>query len=506
MIRFDQKYLRDKIYACWMGKNIGGTLGGPYEGTKEMLDVKGFHTNPGEALPNDDLDLQLVWLRAVDELGPEAINACTLGEYWTAWIGPNWNEYGVCMAHMKEGFFPPVSGELSNKLWRNSNGAWIRTEIWACLYPLHIEEAVRYAFEDACVDHGYGEGTYAAIFIAAMESAAFAVSDIFQLIAIGLSKIPQDCRVARSVRIVLEEYKKGTPWQEVRRILVEDSEDLGWFQAPANIGYVILGLLYGECDFKQSMILAVNCGDDTDCTAATVGSLLGIMKGSSGIPQDWAQYIGDEIKTACILFGHGLFPETCTELTDAVMNLLPVTLRTRNEKYFQFRESLKEKKQRDRYDWNKLEGQDVFQLGTENDFSELDIEKLKGSSFADSICGRKQYSFTVDSICASVLVEFEKEPYLQPGEELKGKISLKHKLIIPDSKHYHIRWVVPEGWSVKCRRNLYDGRGYFCDGEYAKTDFSILAGEIVEPKSRLILEIMPEGHFTPIYIPIVIAG
>ncbi len=85
--------------------------------------------------------------------------------------------------------------------------------------------------------------------------------------------------MARSVRLVMAEHQKGTPWQEVRELLVKDSEDLGWFQAPANVAYVVLGLLYGACDFKKSMILAINCGDDTDCTGAMVGATLGIMYG-----------------------------------------------------------------------------------------------------------------------------------------------------------------------------------------------------------------------------------
>lgn len=38
---------------------------------------------------------------------------------------------------------------------------------------------------------------------------------------------------------------------------------------------------------------AINCGDDTDCTAATVGSILGIINGKSNIPSDWQEYIGE---------------------------------------------------------------------------------------------------------------------------------------------------------------------------------------------------------------------
>lgn len=48
---------------------------------------------------------------------------------------------------------------------------------------------------------------------------------------------------------------------------MEMDADIGTWMAPANVGYVILGLLYGEGDFKKSLLTAVNSGDDTDCTA-----------------------------------------------------------------------------------------------------------------------------------------------------------------------------------------------------------------------------------------------
>ena len=62
----NKQWYWDKVYACWLGKNIGGTLGGPYESKKEVLNVTGFTTEPGTPLPNDDLDLQLVWLFALE--------------------------------------------------------------------------------------------------------------------------------------------------------------------------------------------------------------------------------------------------------------------------------------------------------------------------------------------------------------------------------------------------------------------------------------------------------
>ena len=49
MLKFNEKEYLDKLHACWLGKNIGGTIGAPYEFAKEFLDVKGF-SEPGLAL------------------------------------------------------------------------------------------------------------------------------------------------------------------------------------------------------------------------------------------------------------------------------------------------------------------------------------------------------------------------------------------------------------------------------------------------------------------------
>jgi len=324
-VNLNRHELRNKIYGCWLGKNIGGTLGGPYEGRREVLDVKGYTTPPGQPLPNDDLDLQLVWLKAIRERGPLGITASVLGEYWLNFIPANWNEYGICKSNMKAGLAPPLSGMYNNP-WKHSNGAWIRSEIWACLAAGATDLAIRYAYEDASVDHGGGEGMFAALFTAAIESAAFVISDRETLIRIGLSKIPPDCRVARSIRIVLEAHAGGLTWQQTRERVVEDSADLGWFQAPANVAFAILGWMYGEGDFGKSLCLAVNCGDDTDCTAATLGATLGILLGKDGIPKQWTEHIGDGILTIALDRSSCPLPLTLEGLTDAVLEQVPLSL------------------------------------------------------------------------------------------------------------------------------------------------------------------------------------
>ena len=491
-IRFNRDELRDKIYACWVGKNIGGTMGTPFEGRQTLNDIQGFTTEKGVVLPNDDLDLQLVWLRAMDEVGPDAINSKILGEYWTSFVGPCWNEYGVGKSNMRAGILPPMSGEVYNEEWKHSNGAWIRTEIWACTHPGCPEKAIRGAFEDASVDHGYGEGTCAAIFVAAMQSAAFIFQDLRTLINIGLSKIPENSRVARSVKIVLDSFDKGIDWKKTRELLIDDSKDLGWFQAPMNVGFVILGMLYGGCDFKKSMIIAIDCGDDTDCTGATVGATLGIMYGLKGIPADWREHIGDDIITLSVIKGNGYFPNTCTQLTDCVISMLGASMRTSNGELAAF-------------------GPQFVITDGPSELKDITPESMQGREFVESVFCRKPYSYTIESVYATILLEYEKIPIIEANGTITLKITCYMNLHLPEQKLFHLRFYLPDGWTAAGRMHAHasqprNGR-YFClDHGYAATTVTITANEHVESQNRGVLEVTVDGRPTPMLIPLMIMG
>ncbi len=188
-ITINPSAFRDRVYACWLGKSIGGTLGAPVEGQQATHSFTFYDPVPTGQIANDDLDLQMLWLKALEERGP-FINARILGEYWLSYVPVDWNEYGVGKANMRDGFAPPLSGQFRNAKWRDSNGAWIRSEIWACVAPGWPALAARYAFEDACVDHGVAEGTYAEVFTAALESAAFVESDRDKLLDLAVSFVP----------------------------------------------------------------------------------------------------------------------------------------------------------------------------------------------------------------------------------------------------------------------------------------------------------------------------
>ena len=63
-----KQYL-DKAYGCWLGKCVAGTIGAPYEGMKQLLHLSFRSEMIEKMLPNDDLDLQVLWLKVLEEKG-----------------------------------------------------------------------------------------------------------------------------------------------------------------------------------------------------------------------------------------------------------------------------------------------------------------------------------------------------------------------------------------------------------------------------------------------------
>ena len=314
---------RDKVMGCWLGKNAGGTLGDYYEekyGQDELFDVSWYKDIPEGGIPNDDLEMQLVWLQKILEKGP-GLTASDLGDAWLECIAYNFDEYGLSKTNLMKGLAPPVCGWHNNS-FKYCMGSPIRSEIWACIAPGCPDLAAWYAYQDAIVDHGGGESVYGEIFNAAIESAAFANKDKVALIELGLSYIPEDSKVYGSIKTALDNWRAGVDWVTNRNEVKEKFFHPVAQSTPINMGFQIIGWLYGE-DFGDTLCKAVACGWDTDCTAATLGSIWGILHGASGLPQKWIAPLGDNISTNATIGGlkNLTAPTNIQQLTETVCAL-----------------------------------------------------------------------------------------------------------------------------------------------------------------------------------------
>jgi ADP-ribosylglycohydrolase len=494
---------RKKVEGCWMGKNIGGTLGAPFEAHRGAIDLD-FYTQDlgGEPLPNDDLDLQLVWLNAVEKYG-RATNAAILGEYWHSYITPNWSEYGVGMNNMRLGLVPPLSGYVHNR-HRDSCGAFIRSEIWACLAPGHPEVAVRYAYEDAIVDHSH-EGVYGEIFCAAVQSAAFVESDPQKLIAIGLSWIPQDCGVARGIQSVINSFKEGLDWKAARKRLlnsVPDSFFFRWanqpepdlpigpvgYDAPANVSIFVLGWLYGGDDFGRSLCIAVGCGEDTDCTGATLGATLGIIHGIDAIPAKWKEPIGDKIVTISLNRGDAwrMFPETIGELTERVVRLAPHFLEP----------AYVDVLTRQGYALKMSEGQALYSQPQQ-------LTPTYSRTFADWVLARQPFTVRYESPLYTAWLDYGGEPAAQAGQPLNMALHFENAFRKP--QWLEIRWHLPQGWRVSPGPQTNLMLPHYIGGlvGIAEAKFTLTPPDVLDQaRYDLFIDVASQGRHTRTLIPV----
>ena len=106
----------DKTYGCWYGKCLGGAAGAPVEGIKDEIKVEDFTEIFNPDLPNDDLDIQLLWLETLEKKGAQ-ITSCDLADAWIEKCWYPFSEYGYFMKNYMRGVKPPYSGIINNSFF-----------------------------------------------------------------------------------------------------------------------------------------------------------------------------------------------------------------------------------------------------------------------------------------------------------------------------------------------------------------------------------------------------
>ena len=268
----------DKVYGCFLGKCIGGTAGGPAEGRKELLDFPLNEELLHKCLPNDDLDLQILWLELIETKGFD-ITARDMADefYQKVPYGPG--EYAYFQKNYARGIFPPLSGRFNNRYYKNGMGCPIRAEIWACIFPGADAIRQRYVEMDGSLDHER-DSIDAEIFLATLESELFFSHDLRRAIETALDGVPEKTKLRGAVRDTLQWYDAGHDWKLTRGLILRNYGHADCTNLYQNIGFVLLALLYGGEDFRETIRLGLACGYDTDCICATAASVLGIIRGA----------------------------------------------------------------------------------------------------------------------------------------------------------------------------------------------------------------------------------
>lgn len=337
--RLEDKELFDRIYGGWLGRCAGCLLGKPVESwiRRRIVDFNRaagnypisvyMHSNHPQALrqrfdikntspfssdknawinlvdcapADDDTNYTLLNLLAVEQFGRDF----TPQQLATLWLDrlailQTFTGERIAYRNLSHKILPPRSATFRN-IYREWIGAQIRGDLFGYLNPGMVEGAARMAWRDASISH-VKNGIYGEMWAAAMVSAAFIENDPFKIIKIGLSQVPSASRFQHAISKILEYHQAGITCDAVIDLIHQDWDETNfyhWAHVLPNAQVVAAALLYGGMDFTRTIGIAVSAGFDTDCNAATAGSVVGVVLGASALPDNWITPLNNRLESS----------------------------------------------------------------------------------------------------------------------------------------------------------------------------------------------------------------
>lgn len=335
----DAETLESKISGAWYGRICGCFLGKAVEGirtnelipvlqktgnypmyryieksdlTPEVLDGvryrldNGVHPDEAKCAPSDDDTNYLVLYQELIEKYGREFTSKNVANFWLEKQPKNayCTAERVAFRNFVAGYAPHDSAQYKNP-YRELIGAQIRADYFGYICPGDPEAASDMAYRDAVISHTKN-GIYGEMFAAALIACAAVENDVRQAVLNALAFIPQRSRFFESVMLVVRAFDNGVAEKECfDAIHTRWDEHSGhdWCHVLSNAEIVVASLLYSGGDYGKTVCRAVQTGFDTDCNAATAGSVIGIMHGISAIGDEWTSPMHGKLDTQ--IFGVG---------------------------------------------------------------------------------------------------------------------------------------------------------------------------------------------------------
>ncbi|RLE56065.1 MAG: hypothetical protein DRJ40_06565 [Thermoprotei archaeon] len=238
-----------------------------------------------EVVRDDDIDYTILNIEVYRRYG-SSFTTEDIGRTWLELIpySMTYTAERATYRNLVLGLKPPYTAIFLNP-YREWIGARIRADTWGYIASGDLEKASEYAYRDATLSH-VKNAVYSAIMVAIMISHAYVASSIEEVVDVGLRAIPQNSRLAEAVRHVIDLWKRGVTWEEVIEQIYTRYSNYHPVHTIPNDAIVIAALLWGEEKLDRSIALAAMSGLDTDCNAATVGSIVGTYLGYSRFSEE----------------------------------------------------------------------------------------------------------------------------------------------------------------------------------------------------------------------------
>jgi ADP-ribosylglycohydrolase len=180
-------------------------------------------------------------------------------------------------------------------------GALIRTDLLGWVSPGDVRGAARLAWADARLSHTRN-GVYGATWAAGLAAAAMVCDDVEEVLDAADAAVPPGSRLATAVRLGRSLGRECDGGEDAVRAGLDrihaEYGDLHWVHVLNNAAVIAFALTAGRGEFGPSVSIAVTAGWDTDSAAATVGGVVGALRGVDGIGERWTAPLDGRIATS----------------------------------------------------------------------------------------------------------------------------------------------------------------------------------------------------------------
>lgn len=302
-----EEEMKDKILGGWIGQMAGVVLFAKTEFgwtgkimTEERLQKAMTEWNNGtvtinNAFSQDDLYVEIPFMDAMKENGAFC-DVKYMAEKFRDSQFPLYHANLAGRNNLRQGLEWPESGHFLYNGHADDIDWQIECDFLGQMYPGLVNAAALRSYDIGHIMN-YGDGVYGGVFVTAMHAAAYTANSVDEIIEAGLSVIPDGTTFKEAMNVVMDSYKAGDTWQQCWQKLetkygtVDKCPEMSTkaynIDAKINAAYILVGLLWGEGDFEQTMIISGRCGQDSDCNPSSAASILGNFYGASGIPDKW---------------------------------------------------------------------------------------------------------------------------------------------------------------------------------------------------------------------------
>jgi len=310
---------RDRVHGGWLGQNVGVLYGEPTEFGIQwsrpgephkitwrgreltMEDTTDWFVKPNGAHDQDDCYIELITLEGFEKFGL-ALTQRQVAELWQLNKPAIWCANAAAFNNFHNfAIAPPLSGHPAFSNNTTDIDAQIEVDLMGLISPGMPNTCEKWARFQAGITN-FGEGTYAAVFVAQCYSAAFFDDDIRSIVQTALKKVPAESLYASMVRDMLEWHAAKMDWRDARQAYAKKYPQAHGIHAVANSACVLLGLLWGEKDYTKTLQISTLAGWDSDCNPSTAAGILGCVIGAKATPDRWKEPLRDSYRNTTVKF------------------------------------------------------------------------------------------------------------------------------------------------------------------------------------------------------------